>query len=122
MSRRLTFSLIFLVTILMIGGLVLGWQPASATAASPNEDLAVLGSVYGQAATTAPPATTAAATPTPVPPTATPVPPTPATTPGTTTTTAGSGLPVVPIFLGILFVGLVLAVTLPILRSRFGRR
>jgi len=122
MSWRLTGTLIFLVSILMIGGLAFGWQPANARAAGPNRDLAAFGSVYGQAATTAAPATTAAATPTPVPPTATPVPATPATTPATTTTTAGSGLPVVPIFLGILFVGLLLAVTLPIIRSRFGRR
>lgn len=95
---------------------------AQIEAAGPNRDLAAFGSIFAQAATTAPPVTTATATPTPVPPTPTPIPVTPTPAPGTAPANTGSGLPVVPIFLGIMFLGLVLAVTLPMIRARLGRR
>jgi hypothetical protein len=89
-------------------------------AANPAGDKAAFGSILYQEAT----ATPTPVTPTPVPPTPTPLPPTP--TPSPTPSESGNGtrtnLPIIPIFLGILFVGLLLAVALPVIRSRFGRR
>ncbi len=120
MKWRLTVTSIFLVSI--FGWFAFSGQPASAQikAAISNQDLAVFGSIDAQVATTTAPITTAAATPTPLPPTPIPVAPTPV--PGKTTANTGTGLPIVPIFLGIMFLGVVLAVSLPIIRSRFGRR
>lgn len=68
---------------------------------------------------TSPATTTPPATPTLPPPTPTP---TPAPTPTPSTGTGASGSLVVPVFLGILFFGLVLAVALPLIRSRFRNR
>ena len=58
-------------------------------------------------------------TPSPVLPTPTPLPPTPTPAPATG---AAGGLPVVPVFLGVMFLGLVLAVAIPLVRSRLDRR
>lgn len=120
MNWHLTVSSIFLISI--FGWFAFSGQPASAPleAAISHQDLAAFGFIDAQVATTAAPVTTAAATPTPLPPTPIPVAPTPA--PGKTTANTGTGLPIVPIFLGIMFLGVVLAVSLPIIRSRFGRR
>ncbi len=67
-----------------------------------------------------PAVTVAPPTATPVPPTATPVPPTPTPAP-TSGSGSASGLPVVPIFLGLLFLGMLLAVLIPIIRARLRR-
>ena len=69
-------------------------------------------------------ATPAPASPTPLPPTPTPVPPTPTPvpTPAPSSGSSSSGLPVVPIFLGLLFLGIILAVLLPVIRSRLRGR
>ncbi len=75
-----------------------------------------------QAQATPVPTTAVPATATPLPPTPTPRPPTPAPTPAVTTSTEQSRLPIVPIFLGLIFLGLVLAVVVPIVRSRLRRR
>jgi hypothetical protein len=121
MTWRLTVTSIFLFSGILAGWFVFNGQPASAktdAASRHSRDIAAFGSIFAQAATTAAPA----ATPTPVPPTPTPVPPTPTPAASHSTGRAGSGLPVVPIFLGLMFLGLVLAVSLPMVRSRFGRR
>jgi hypothetical protein len=122
MSWRLTITTIFLIS-----GVLSGWYgfnghpalPQVEAASSPARDIAAFGFIYAQVATT--PAA-AAPTPTPAPPTPTPVPPTPTPAPTPPNANTGSGLPVVPVFLGIMFLGLVLAVSLPLIRSRFGRR
>lgn len=120
MTWRIAAVYLAITTIILTGWLtfnsLVGFQ---LKAANPAGHQAAFGSILYQAT-----ATPAPATPTPVPPTPTPIPPTP--TPSPTPSASGNGtktnLPIIPIFLGILFVGLVLAVALPVIRSRFGRR
>lgn len=120
MTWRIAAVYLAVTTIILTGWLTFN-SPVEfqLKAANPQGDKAAFGSILYQATATPVPAT-----PTPVPPTPTPIPPTP--TPSPTSAESGNGtktnLPIVPIFLGILFVGLILAVAVPVIRSRFGRR
>lgn len=106
------------LTSVFLGWLVFNPTKLELKAAHPDRDTAVFGSILDQATGTA---TASPATPTAAP-TPTPIPPTPTPTPTASTSSNKNNLPVIPIFLGILFVGLVIAVALPVIRSRFGRR
>ncbi|HEX2912899.1 MAG TPA: hypothetical protein VH186_18985 [Chloroflexia bacterium] len=121
MFRRSTLKLCFLALAASIIGLgIVLISPAASTARAGFVSSQGQGTRLDAPVAQATAAATPAATPTPVPPTPTPQPtPTPAPAGGSSSST--SSIPIVPVFLGIIFLGLVLAVVIPVVRTRLRR-